>query len=119
MAQHKGKKTKPDRSTLEREVMRAMRGEGWLAPETEEEVLETEGKLASERITMPTSLDHPRELLHRPIEIRTAQSKLAPKSSEVEENLARAAREGGKISPEVEQRMKRDRDAAESGNKAK
>jgi len=94
-----------------------MREEGWLAPETEAEVLQTEPKLASETITMPTSFNHPRELLHRNIEIRTAQSTTTPKSSEVEENLARAAREGGKISPEVEQRMKRDRDAAESGNK--
>jgi hypothetical protein len=120
MAKSKNKGDKANRSLLERELLLAIRAEGWLAPETEQEVLEAEKTLAAERITMPTSLDHPRGLLYRADGARTIhlpQPKI--ESAEETENLARAAREGGKISPEVEERMKKDRDAAEgkSGTK--
>jgi hypothetical protein len=120
MAKSKNKADKADRILLERELLLAIRAEGWLAPETEQEVLEAEKKLASERTTIPTSLDHPRELLYRAGSVRAihfSQPKI--ESARETENLARAAREGGTISPEVEERMKKDRDAAEgkSGTK--
>lgn len=120
MAKPKGKGRKPDRSALEREVLRAMREEGWLAPETEAEVLEAETKLAVEQIEMPAPPEHPRELLHRPVRIRTIHHPHPEsESTEMAENLARAAREGGKLSPETEQRMKKDRDAAEAKSRNK
>lgn len=115
MAKSKDKRDKQDRRVLEREVLRAMRVEGWLAPETETEVLEAETKLAAERVTMPTSFDHPRELLRRADRVRAIHcSQAKVEIAQASENLARAAREGGAISPAVEERMKRDRDAAEA-----
>jgi hypothetical protein len=120
MAKSKNKGDKANRSMLERELLLAIRAEGWLAPETEQEVLEAEKKLATERIMMPTSLDHPRGLLYRgggARPIHFPQPKI--ESAQETESLARAAREGGTISSEVEERMKKDRDAAErkSGTK--
>jgi hypothetical protein len=112
MAQHKRKEKKPD---LEQLVNRAMREEGWLAPETEAEVLKAE--ITLERSAAPTWLDHPREFLNRVVRVRTSQLGHTKESSDVIENFARAAREGGKISSEIEERMKKDRDAAESSNK--
>lgn len=111
MAQHKGKEKKPG---LEQLVNRAMREEGWLAPETEAEVMQAE--ITLEGSAPPTWLDRPREFLHRLVSVRTNQFGSTKESSDVMENLARAAREGGKISSEIEERMKKDRDAAQSRN---
>jgi hypothetical protein len=120
MSKSKSKRGRTDPGMLEKQVLLAMRVKGWLAPETEAEVLEAEKTLAAERITMPTSFDHPRELLIRTSRFRTirsSQQKMA--NAQTTENLARAAREGGTISPEVEERMKRDRDAAEAQRSSK
>lgn len=115
MAKSKGKGEKPDGSALDREVLQAMREEGWLAPETEVEVLEAEAELATQQAQIPPPLEHPRELLHHVAKISPIPHS-QPETTEASENLARAAREGGKLSPEIEQRMKNDRDAAEAKN---
>jgi len=113
---HKGKK--PDSCALEREILHAMHDEDWLAPETEEAVKRAEARLAGEKITVPTSFEHPRDLLRRSGKIRiTRRSDRNAQSDEAREDLARAAREGGTISSEVEARMKKDRDEAESKKK--
>jgi len=120
MAKTKGKGGKGDRNFLEREVLLAMRLAGWLAPETEAEVLDAEKELTTKRITIPTSFNNPRELLHGAGSARRIvhPQPYIPRAEEAE-NLARAAREGGTISPEVEERMKRDRDAAEAKSRTK
>jgi hypothetical protein len=113
MPKSKGKGEKPDRCRLEQEVLQAMREEAWLAPETEAEVLEAEASLAANHLAIQTP-EHPRDLLHQALKIRTTQSaRPTPDNTKVSENLARAAREGGVISPETNERMKEDRDAAE------
>jgi hypothetical protein len=119
MAKSKTDRFKPNHDALEREVLLAMRAERWLAPETEAEVFEAEKQLASEQITVPTSFDHPRELLHCVRIPRVRQLPPKVENTEETENLARAARDGGTISSEVEERMKRDRDAAEAQDPTK
>ncbi len=113
---NKGKK--PDRCALEREILHAMHDEDWIAPETEEAVKRAEDRLAGEKRTIPTSFDHPRDLLRRNGKIRIIRrSDRNAQGDEAREDLARAAREGGTISSEVEARMKKDRDEAENKKK--
>jgi hypothetical protein len=120
MAKSGGKRKKPDRATLEREVLQAMHDEGWLAPETESDVARAEAQLAAEKIQIPASFENPRDLLRRARKIRTNNaSAMDQQHVEARENLARAAREGGTIAPEIEERMRRDRDAAEGKNSDK
>jgi hypothetical protein len=113
---HKGKK--PDSCALDREILHAMHDENWLAPETEEAVKRAEARLEGEKITIPTSFEHPRDLLRHGGKIRIIRrSDRNAQSDEAREDLARAAREGGTITPEIEERMKADRDRAESKKK--
>jgi poly-gamma-glutamate capsule biosynthesis protein CapA/YwtB (metallophosphatase superfamily) len=120
MSKTKPKERKPDRCTLEREVLRAMRAEEWLAPETEEEVLKAETKLVGARVDLPASFERPRDLLRSANKVRAIRlSRSKGGDVEVSENLARAAREGGALSSDVEERMKKDRDAAEAENEDK
>ena len=113
---HKGKK--PDSCALDREILHAMHDEDWLAPETEEAVKRAEARLAGEKITVPTSFEHPRDLLRRSGKIRIIRrSDRNSQSDEAREDLARAARQGGTMSPEIEERMKADRDRAENKKK--
>ncbi len=104
----------PNGVNLERQVYEAMRSLGWIIPTTEEDVERAEALLSKEIIELP-------EDLRDPYAIPASMDSDCPPSdhnpstgdAEVEENLARAAREGGVIRPEIEQRMRQDRQAAE------
>lgn len=117
MPKSENKRSKPDNSALEREILQAMHDDDWLAPETEEAVKRAEAQLAEEKIAIPTSFERPRDLLRGSGKIRVIRRSKLNDQSETREDLARAAREGGTISPEIEQRMKTDRDRAESKKK--
>jgi len=117
MPKSQDKRSKPDSRTLESEILRAMHDEDWLAPETEDAVTRAEARLAGEKVTIPTSFERPRDLLRHSGKIRIIRRSERSEQNEARENLARAAREGGKISPEIEERMKADRDHAERKKK--
>lgn len=116
MSKKENKGTKLDGRRLERDIYRSMRAEGWLAPETIPEVLSAERSVEEGQINVSdASFERLRARLRRsgtaqPIHLKN--SELAP--FDFSDNLARAAREGGDVSPEVELRMKKDRDAAEA-----
>jgi hypothetical protein len=115
MSKKENAETKLDDGTLEREIYRAMRAEGWLAPETIPEVLAAEKSLENHQVDVSdTSFERLRARLRRSGTGQLVQMK-APRTvpSDFSANLARAAREGGELSPEIELAMKRDRDAAE------
>lgn len=115
MAGNKRNNAKLEGHLLESEILRAMRAEGWLVPETAEEVLEAERALSCNETHQVSRSIPPRELLSSSGKVRVIRSErhVMP-GLEVSENLARAAREGGELSSEIEERMKRDRDAAEA-----
>lgn len=116
MSKKENKGTKLGGGRLEREIYRAMRAEGWLAPETTPEVLSVEKSLEEKHLKVSdASFERLRARLKRSetaqlIELKAPE--IAP--SDFSDNLARAAREGGHVSSEVELRMKKDRDAAEA-----
>lgn len=96
------------------EFHRALAPLGWRLPETEDEIAEAEEWAAEHPPNIPAHVADPAQALSRP---RPRPVPLRPVSLEaeedVEENLARAAREGGDIPAEVEERMQKDREDAE------
>jgi len=106
----------PDGSDdLEREVDEAMTSLGWKVPQTEDEVLRAEAELAENPAPLPDELTDPEQVFDRaPGQVETgAEPLLFPTDQDIEADLARAARDGGPIPPEIEEVLRRDREAAE------
>lgn len=104
----------PNEVNLERQVYEAMRSLGWIIPTTEEDVTRAESMLSKETVELPEELKDPYQILESmDSDCPPSDPEPVPVDADVEQNLARAAREGGVIRPEIEQRMRRDRQAAE------
>lgn len=103
-----------NRVSVERHVLDAMRSLGWIIPTTEADVAYAEAMLCREVVELPEELKDPYQILDSiDADCLPIQAAPVPRDAQVEENLARAAREGGDIQPEIEQQMRRDRQAAE------
>ena len=106
----------PDRDDdLVRGVEAAVRSLGWTAPQCDEDVLAAERRLAAEPVALPAELQEPAAVWNRPDSRRQSEPVFLPfpASPDIDATLARAAREAGRLSPEIEERMRRDREAAE------
>jgi hypothetical protein len=90
----------------------AMQSLGWLVPLTPEEVARAEMALALDPVELPESLRDPAAILDEQSKERTSFPCPAGESAAAEQ-LARVAREGGAIPPEVEARIRKDRERAE------
>lgn len=97
----------------------ALQSQGWIIPKTVNEVKRAE-ELGIEKdfSDLPRELQDPRSILHRNgefrLRIKKAQDFPPDTWQEPEAIFRRAAREGKKITPEVEAKMKKDRDEAEN-----
>lgn len=99
---------------MSRELDSALRILGLGMPRTVEEVAAAEKELEKERITLPCSLlDSQAVLTRRPSRVLPIRPHQNEGDDAARQNLARAAREGGDIPPEIEERMRRDRKKAE------
>ena len=98
---------------LHRLIHSALERDGSLIPVSPEAVARAEAELENDEIELPTSLATFDKALERANENRHVKCVPLKLDASMEENLARAAREGGKISPDVEARMQKDRAAAE------
>jgi hypothetical protein len=114
------KSTSEDDPALCRQVLAALDSLGWLPPRDESAVAASERELAGRAVPLPAELASPkaawawawaRGKAARPAG-GPATLKL-PHAPDVEAGLARAAREGGRLTPEIEEAMRRDRQAAE------
>ena len=88
---------------------------GWVVPTREEDVLCTEPDLAASPVTLPERLRDMNSVFEG-VERSLPQVKISPfvpDNPRVDAALARAAREAGRLTPEVEERMRRDRKAAQ------
>ena len=107
------KKSQPDLKLgdIEKLTYEAMRYYGLIPPMTLDEVARVEAEF--DDIELPASLRDPNEILSRLDNDAVDQphSTIPVDTINVDavRNLARAAREGGDISPEVEQRMREDK----------
>lgn len=98
------------------ELRRVLIIKGELIPETEDEVRLFEESVDIDHVTLPDGLSDPFAVLARDDADQEAKLIPFPKVSpnkDVGEQLARAARDGKPIPPEVEERMRQDREAAE------
>ncbi len=114
---------KPDKRTprprgegergLADDVYDALHSLGWIVPQTAADVLRAEAELAEAPPDLPAELQDAQAVLEGARPRGGAARPLAfPPNADVDNTLARAAREGGQISPEVEEAMRRDRQAA-------
>ena len=94
---------------IERRLYEHMRKQGQLIPGTPEEVEAAEKWLAKQSIQLPETLrKHKSESCapHRVLTFPTA-------TNQATQGLARAAREGKAVPPEIEEQMKKDREQKE------
>lgn len=110
---------KPDNNSkplsgLHRALREAMLDLGWIPPTTEQEFAEFEAQLRTSAAELPSELAEIADPLEAPRFSEGATPDTIPfPQTEVQQNLARAARGGGQISPDVLERMRRDRSDSE------
>lgn len=98
---------------VEGAVLSLLRGLGWLPPLTEGRVAEAEREIEVAVGELPEVLSVPQKVMEGSADEQFPPSLKLPRRPEVEATLARAAREGKAIPPEVEARMRQDRARAE------
>ncbi|MDX6406585.1 MAG: hypothetical protein QOH70_4040 [Blastocatellia bacterium] len=99
---------------LEQQVYEAFLARGWIIPQTEGDVSKVEAKMTAEdHQELPFELRDPHTILNRVLEGRSKILALSPPADDTPELLARAAREGKDIPPDIEERMRHDREKAE------
>ena len=101
---------------MEADVYDALRALGWVVPQSEDDVRDAEDELQPAPSDLPDELKNAEAMLRRPR--RTAPPPAGPhlplpSDPDIDSTLARAAREGGHIPPDIEEAMRRDRQAAE------
>ena len=104
-----------DNDQVERDVHEALKSLGWATPDNEDDVTRLEAEISQGTVELPETLkDTGRVFQARPQEDPTT-IELPHFSADVEtqDSLARAARAGKPIPPEIEEIMRRDRQAAQ------
>jgi len=112
---HKDIEPSEEFEELELQVCEAFLARGWIIPQTEADVSRAEAEMAAEVCEeLPSKLRDPCAVLRRSLERRAKVLSLQPaEDDETTEHMARAARSGKAIPPEIEERMRQDRETAE------
>ena len=97
----------------EQDVHAALVAMGWVPPTAEQDIAAVEVQLRESPVKPPAELADPAAVLDRPIRQAAPTVLHFPDAPDIDATLARAAREGGAVTPEVEEVMRRDRTAAE------
>lgn len=98
----------------ESRIFRGLLSEGYIVPETPDEVRAAEADAPQADIPLPSGLDDPSTVLRR-IQARIAKREEKtvpfplPQESGVDEELSRAARHGRKLSPRIKAKMEKNR----------
>ena len=98
-------------------IEQALRSTGCLLPENEDDVRRSESRIDIEKVSLPNLLRDPVATLARGKYVlkNGLSSDLSPENStpnKIQQDLRRAARNGGSISDEIQARMQKDRAAA-------
>jgi len=101
-----------DESVIEAIVQRVLSATGRIVPRTEEEVANAEARIKEENIKLPDGLTMPPSGPPPNDDAEAEPLRQKPQTA-ASENLARAARCGKDIPPEILQRMEKDRLSAE------
>ena len=106
-----------DEAKLERLLRETCRATGMLFATTEKDVVREEQRQAGESIELPEEIRDP-EHVWNSARVPRVRPRYAPLvNQEINENLARAAREGTSIPKEIEELMHRDREMVEKESK--
>jgi hypothetical protein len=107
---------------FERQVFRTLVEKGHIIPETENEVGAAEERMKAEEAALPDELPDARTILARIKGRKKAGGKkVVPMAqnqfTETGEELARAARKGAEIPPEIEEKLRLNRAKADAASK--
>jgi len=97
----------------ERDVHAALVAMGWSPPTGEDDVAALEAQLRGQTLELLAELTDPAAVFERAAPDAEATVLRFPDAPDIDATLARAAREGGTVTPEIEEIMRRDRAAAE------
>ena len=100
-------------AALTAEVYHALNSDGQLIPQSDPDVIAAEQRLAAGPVELPTALQGPAAVFERTAPDSDTNVIAFPAKTDVDATLRRAAREGGHLTPEVEQRMQDDRRRAQ------
>ena len=101
-------------AALADDVQDALDQLGWSVPRTERDVQSAEARIADRPPGLPDSLKDPAAVLDGPDRLLKAMPPAGPSGdSAADAALARAAREAGRLTPETEAAMRRDREEAQ------
>jgi hypothetical protein len=114
-AQRQEEREARELEALEARVHAALRDEGGVIPQTEEEVARAEADWAKEPVELPEGLLEPPDLeaLSSDAPRRVLRPPGFAGPARIFDDMARAAREGKPIPEEIEETLRRDREAAE------
>jgi hypothetical protein len=98
---------------LAAQIDEAMAAVGWRVPVTDDEVARAEEELATAPVAMPDVLADPARVFAWPGREDAPRVIAFPADAEADTAMSRAAREGGRLTPEVRETMRRDRQAAQ------
>ena len=115
MSQQKNNKSKvssADISPLEIMLHNVLRASGRIVPQTEDEVAQAEAVIDESSVNLPDRLNTPPKGFSNRRESNVTDTSSAP-DTPATEGLARAARKGADIPPDILKRMKEDRLKAE------
>lgn len=111
MSKHKKQDCLPDDDVLEATIQKVLRASGRLLPQSEAEIAATEEAISKQQIELPDSLLCPPSGPYASSD-KDIVGRIGAEQTESFQNLARAARNGGNIPPEVLRQMEDDRVAA-------
>ena len=111
----RSRRRKQDDEEMGGEVREALSLLGWVLPQREEDVAFAERDLAEHPVALPGELGDAAAVFEREDDEGEVVLGPLPSSADayLDATLARAAREGSEITAEIEERMRRDREAAE------
>ena len=114
-SQRREEREERELAALEARVHEALRADGLMVPRTEDEVRRAEAELARDPVELPEALKEPPEI-GAPADAGGGHA-LEPTRlrgpARIYDDMARAAREGRSIPAEIEEVLRRDREAAE------
>ncbi len=111
MSRHRKQDERDD--ALCREVFDALAVVGGVAPQTEADVAKAEEAMRETSIELPAELRDARRVFRSPVTGGETKSAGLPIQPEPGGALRRAAREGGRLTDDIEERMRQDRRQAE------
>jgi hypothetical protein len=107
----------PDERSYEIRALSFLGKNGFIIPESDEEMQSFISSCESAEVELPEALKNPFDIKRRGIvEPGDLSGPESEDAKEIEENLAQAAREGGEIPDHIRERMEENRRKAESGN---